>query len=166
MRAWKHGFNVKMFCFSHAYQATTNLKQFLSWKLKSYFIYPFLCQLKLGKSLQKSCVIFFFCLSWHFKWENSVFWKASFCKTKYFATRKNFSFNQCHNKEFCVFSREIYFYKSNRRLFSCVCIAWYKHSRGSRLCITVANSPNPSCVYIRLCKCRKRFLYQNACWVP
>ena len=45
----------------------------------------------------------------------------------------------------------------------CVCVAWYKHDRGwensrrlckpetkSRVCITVENSPNPSCVYIRL----------------
>ena len=61
------------------------------------------------------------------------------------------------------------FYKSNRKLFSCVCIAWYKHSRrwensrqlgkpstSSRVCITVSNSPNPSSVYIRLCKDRKK----------
>ena len=60
-------------------------------------------------------------------------------------------------------------YLSNRKLFSCVCIAWYKHSRGwensrqlckpstsSRVCITVENSPNPSSVYIRLCKHRKK----------
>ena len=25
---------------------------------------------------------FFFLLSWHFKWEKSVFWKASFCNTR------------------------------------------------------------------------------------
>ena len=63
------------------------------------------------------------------------------------------------------------FYKSNRKLFSCVCIAWYKYSRrwensrklckpstSSRVCITVSNSPNLSRVYIRLCKHGKRFL--------
>ena len=57
------------------------------------------------------------------------------------------------------------FYKSNRKLFSCVCIAWYKHSRrwenSRQLCkpeTTVSNSPNPSRVYIRLCKHGKRFL--------
>ena len=74
-------------------------------------------------------------------------------------------------KEFCVFFSGKLFYKSNRKLFSCVCIAWYKHSRrwensrqlckpstSSRVCITVSNSPNPSCVYIRLCKHGKRFL--------
>ena len=66
------------------------------------------------------------------------------------------------------------FYKSNTKLSSCVCIAWYKHSRGwensrqlckpemkSRLCIIVSNSPNPSRVYIRLCKQGKRFLLLN-----
>ena len=74
-------------------------------------------------------------------------------------------------KEFCVFFSGKLFYKSNRKLFSCVCIAWYKHSRGwensrqlckpetqSRVCITVSNSPTHSRVYIRLCKHAKRFL--------
>ena len=73
-------------------------------------------------------------------------------------------------KSFAFFSGKL-FYKSNRKLFSCVCIAWYKHLRGwensrqsckpstsSRGCITVSNSPNPSRVYIRLCKHGKRFL--------
>ena len=55
------------------------------------------------------------------------------------------------------------FYKSNRKLFSCVCIAWkilenfrqlYKPETKSRVCITVSNSR----VYIRLCKHGKRFL--------
>ena len=74
-------------------------------------------------------------------------------------------------KEFCVFFSGKLFYKSNRKLFSCLCIAWHKHSRrwedsrqlskpstSSRVCITVSNSPNASRVYIRLCKLGKRFL--------
>ena len=53
-----------------------------------------------------------------------------------------------------------------------VCIAWCKHERGlensrqlckpstsSWVCITVENSPNPSRVYIRLCKHRKKVFY-------
>ena len=61
---------------------------------------------------------------------------------------------------------------SNRKLFSSVWIAWYKHERGWenlrqlskpeanwRVCTTVENSPNPSCVYIRLCKQRKKVVY-------
>ena len=77
-----------------------------------------------------------------------------------FATGKNFSFNQSHTKSFAFFSRESY-YKSNRKLFSCVCIAWYKHERrweNSRQLCKPSNSPNPSRVYIRLCKHGKRFL--------
>ena len=34
----------------------------------------------------------------------------------------------------------------------------YEPSTSSWVCITVSNSPNPSRVYIRLCKHRKRFL--------
>ena len=81
------------------------------------------------------------------------------------------------HKEFCVFFSGKLFYKSNRKLFSCVCIAWYKHSRcwensrrlckpstSSRVCITVANSPNSSRVYIRLCKHGKRFLLLYNYW--
>ena len=54
----------------------------------------------------------------------------------------------------------------------CVCIAWFKHERGwensrqlckpetkSRVCITVESSPNPSSVYMRLCKHRKKVFY-------
>ena len=37
-----------------------------------------------------------------------------------FATGKNFSFNQCHKRVLRFFSGKV-FYKSNRKLFSCVC---------------------------------------------
>ena len=40
-----------------------------------------------------------------------------------FATGKNFPFNQCHTKSFAFFFAGKLFYKSNRKLFSCVCIA-------------------------------------------
>ena len=71
------------------------------------------------------------------------------------------------NAKFHWFLRSL----QNRKLFSCVCIAWYKHERGcentrqscklstsSRVCITASNSPNPSRGYIRLCNHGKRFL--------
>ena len=74
-------------------------------------------------------------------------------------------------KKFCVFFSGKLFYKSNRKLFSCVCVAWYIHLRCwensrwlckpstlSQVCITVSNSPKPSHVYIRLCKHGKHFL--------
>ena len=176
-----------MFCFSranHVQNSTSLLYLPIPLSAESWKIFTNkLCQ-------------FCFRLSWHFKREKSVFWKHLFAKQELitraklrvqdFATGKNFSFNQCHNKAFCAlrfslvrisllisaitkcfaFFSGTLFYESNRKLFSCVCIAWYKHSRGwensnetkSRVCITVSNSPNPSCVYIRLCKHGKRFL--------
>ena len=78
---------------------------------------------------------------------------------------------------FFIFSRLVvfrrsYFIKAIKwKLFSCVCIARYKHSRGwensrrlckrstsSWVCITVSNSPIPFRIYIRLCKHGKLFL--------
>ena len=40
-----------------------------------------------------------------------------------FATGENVSFNQCHNKEFCVLSRERVSIKALENFFSCICIA-------------------------------------------
>ena len=78
------------------------------------------------------------------------------------------------NKRVLLFFSWKLCYKSNRKLFPCVCISWYKHSRGwensrqlckpstsSRVCITVSNSPNPSRIYIRLWKHGKHFLLLN-----
>ena len=82
MTVCKKGFDVKMFCFFHAYHTSTNLKKVFELKTQQvYFISPFLCRLKLEKSLQTSSVNFFFHLSWHFNQGKSVFWKASSCKT-------------------------------------------------------------------------------------
>ena len=74
-RVCKHGCDVKVFCFSRANHASTNLKTFLSWKLDKFTHCPFPLRFKLVKSLQKCCVNFF---GWHFKREKSPFWKASF----------------------------------------------------------------------------------------
>ena len=123
------------------------------------------------KIVTKKVCQFFFRLSWHFKRENSVFWKASFCKTRTDYACKT-SWTSAIQRVLRFYSGNL-FYKSNRKHFSCVCIAWHKHSRGwensqqlckpstlSRVCITVSNSPNPSRVYIRLCKHGKRFLFR------
>ena len=133
------------------------------------------------KIFTKHAVSNFFHISWHFRWEKSIFWKASFLKNNNwlcsrlhvqdFVTGENFSFNQFHNKDFCVFffSGKL-IYKSKRKPFSCICIAWYKHSRGGRILDSFATldfvlglhnwleSSNPSCFYITLCKHGKGFL--------
>ena len=112
MRVYKHGCYVKMFYFSRANHASTNLKKVLSWKIRRqvYFIYPFPCRLKLGKSLQTCCVNFFFA------WAdilNAYFEKHLFCKTRTdytyklrvqdFATGNNLSFNQLSKQESFAF---------------------------------------------------------------
>ena len=87
-----------------------------------------------------------------------------------FSTDENFSFNQCHNKEFCVSSRESRFIKGIEIFFPV--FAWPDiNTRGvGRIFdsyvnprhITVSNSPNPSRVYIRLCKHGKGFYCLNS----
>ena len=42
-------------------------------------------------------------------------------------------------------------------------LSWQLSKPSSRVCITVSNSPNPSRVYIRLCKHGKRFLLPLNC---
>ena len=179
MRVCKHGCGVRMFCISHANHASTNLKKFSSSKLDKFTLFS---HSFVGWNLEngyKESVSIFFRLSWREK--SPYFGKHLFAKQELimrarlrgqdFATGKNFSFNQCHTKSFAFFFSRKLFYKRNRKLFSCVCIAWYKHSRrsensrqlckpstSSRVCITVSNSPNPSRAYIRLCKHGKRFL--------
>ena len=173
MRVCKHGCGVNMFCFSRANHASTNLKKFSSSKLGKFtlFTHSFV-----GWNLEnryKEGVSIFLRLSWHFKRQKSVFGKHLFAKQELitrarlrgqgFATGKNFSFNQCNNQEFCVFfSRESYFIKAienSRRWENSRQLC--KPSTSSRVCITVSNSPNPSRVYIRLCKHGKRFLLLN-----
>ena len=80
MRVCKHGCGVKLFGFSRANHASTNLKKFSSSKLDKFtlFTHSFV---RSGKSLRRRWVNFLR-LSWHFKLEKSVFCKASFCKTR------------------------------------------------------------------------------------
>ena len=81
MRVCKHGCGVKMFCFLRANHAGRNLTKFSSSKLDKFtlFTHSFV-----GWNLEivTKKVSGFFRLSWHFKREKSVFWKASVCKTR------------------------------------------------------------------------------------
>ena len=154
-----------MFCFLHANHASMNLKKLLSSKLDKFTLFT---HSLVGWNLEnhyKESVSIFFHLSWHFKQESPYFGSHLFAKQelitharlhgKDFATGKNFSFNQCHTKSFAFFLGNL-FYKSNRKLFSCICIAWYKHSRrwensrqlckpstSSRVCILSRILPTP-----------------------
>ena len=77
MRVCKHGYGVKMFCFSSANHTATNLETFLSSKLDKFTL---LTHSLIGWNLEnryKEVVSIFFRLSWHFKREKSVFWELS-----------------------------------------------------------------------------------------
>ena len=181
MRVCKRGCGVKLFCFSRANHASTNLEKFSGSKLHKFTLFTYS---SVGWNLEnryKEGVSVFFRLSWHFKREKSVFWIASFLQNKNWLRVQDVVYKTLRlvrisllistiTKSLRFFSGKL-FYKSNRKLFSCVCIAWYKHSRrwensrqlckpstSSRVCITVSNSPNPSRVYNRLWKHGKRFL--------
>ena len=177
MRVCKHGCEVKMFCFSHANHASTNLKKVSSWKTRQvYFIYQFPRRLKLQKSLETCCVNFF-SLELKTRILESIFFAKQRLITRTRLVYKTSWLVRISlliialNKRVLLFSRESYFIKAKENFFSCVCISWYKRSRGwensrqlgkpstsSRVCMTASNSPNPSRVYMRLCKHGKRFL--------
>ena len=96
-----------------------------------------------------------------FKREKPEFWKVSFFAKQGLITRTSFVYKNSRLVRICplirALNKRVYlfffsgklFYKSNRKRFSCVCISWYKHSRGwensrqlckpetkSRVCIT------------------------------
>ena len=118
MRVCKHGCDVKLFCFSRANHASTNLKKFSSSKLDKFTLISHSFVGWNMKNRYKEGESIFLRFSWHFKREKCVFCKASFCKTRTdararlrgqdFGTGKNFSFNQCSTKSFGFFSRERY----------------------------------------------------------
>ena len=119
MSVCKHGCDMKMFCFSRPNHASTNLKKVLSWKPQQvYFVHPFPCPLKLGKSLETCCVNFFFARGDILSEKKPYFGKHLFCKTRTdnayklrvqdFATGKNLSFNQWSKQEsFAFFLKKV-----------------------------------------------------------
>ena len=108
---------------ARANHASTNLKKFLSWKLDKFTLFTHSLVSWNLENLYKHAMSVCFRLSWHFKREKSVFWKAYFLAKQElimwarlhvpdFATGKNFSFNQSGNKEFRIFSWESEFIKA------------------------------------------------------
>ena len=96
-----------------------------SWSESNFILFLFFYSIRVGPSWSDP--------DWRSKLIRSdfctcLFWKTSFgkkrtdyvCKTSIvqdFVTGKNFSFNQCHNKEFCIFSWESYFIKAIKNFF-------------------------------------------------
>ena len=59
MGVCKHGWDVKMFCFSRANQASTNLKTFLSWKLHKFTLFTHSLVGWNVENLSKTCFVNF-----------------------------------------------------------------------------------------------------------
>ena len=121
-------------------------KSFLVENSTSFLYLPIPSSAETWKILKHAVPIFFHS-SWHFGWEKSIFWKASFLKNNNwscsrlhvqdFGTGENFSFNQ-FQLHLCFFSGKL-IYKSKRKRFSCIGIAWCEHSRGGRILDSFAN---------------------------
>ena len=129
----------RCFAFSRTNHASTNLQKFSSSKLDKFTLFSHSFVSWNLENRYKEGVSIFFHLSWHFKQEKSVFWKAIFLQNKNWLRVQDFVYKTLRlvrisllirtvTKSLRFFSGEL-FYKSNRKLFSCVCIAWYKHSR-------------------------------------
>ena len=139
IRVCKHCCDVKMFCFPRANKASTNLKKVLSWKtLQVYFISSSVETWKIFRNMLGK-----FIFSWAdiLSEKNPYFGKHLFFAKHGLITRTSFVcktsrlvrislLNNGLNERVLLFVSGKFFYKSNRKLFSCVCLAWYKHSRG------------------------------------
>ena len=89
MRVCKHGFEVKMSCFSRTNHASKIWKRFLSSKLDKFTFYITIpSSAETWNIFTNKLCQFYFRLSWHFKGEKSVFWKASVFKTRTEYARK------------------------------------------------------------------------------
>ena len=123
---------------------------------RSYFIYPLPHRLKLSLKLtfqERKIHI----LESTFFAKQELITHARLCVQTSWLVRISFLISAI-TKSFAFFLREVNLSKQKKTI-SCVCIAWYKHSRGwvnwvnsqqlykpstsSRVCITVSDSPNP-----------------------
>ena len=155
MRVCKHGCGIKMFCFSQTNHTSINLKKFSSSNLDKFTIFT---HSFVGWNLEnryKQGVSFFFSLKLTFLARKMRILESIFLQNKNWLRVQDFVDKTLRlvrisllisaiQRVLRFFSGNL-FYKSNRKLFSCVCIVWYKHSRGWK------NSQ-------QLCKHRKCFL--------
>ena len=142
MGVCKHVWDVKMFCFSRVLIRKAQIWK-CSWvEISISLLYlPIPLSVETWKIFTKHALSIFFSLKLTFQVRQICNLESLFLakqelitrarlRVHDFTTGENFSFNQRHNKEFCVFVSRKLIYKTNRKLFSCICIAWYKHSKG------------------------------------
>ena len=158
MRACKHGCGVKMFCFSRANHASTNLKKFSSSKLDKFTLFTHSFVGWNLEHLYKQAVSILFSLKLTFKARKIRILVSIFLQNKNWLRVEAFVYTTLRlvrislligaiTKSFAFFSGKL-FYKSNGKLFSCVCIAWYKHSRRWENSRPLCKPSTSSLVYI------------------
>ena len=141
MRVCKHGCDVKMSCFSCPNHASTNLKKFELKNLSSLLYLPISSSAETWKIFRNMQCQLFFTWADNLREKNPYFGKHLFCKTRTWLRIQIFVYKTLWlvrisllisplNKRVLLFFFGKLFYKSNRKIFSCVCISWYKHSRG------------------------------------
>ena len=180
MRVCKHGCDVRCFAFRPLITQARIWKSFSDQNSTSSLYLPIPSSAETWKIFTNKLCHLFFRLSWHFKRKKNRILESIFLQNKKWLHVQDFVYRTLRLvrislliiaiRKSCAFFLRKVIYKSNRKLFSGVCIAWYKHSRGwensrqlckpstsSRVYITVSNSPNPSSVYIRAMQTRKTF---------
>ena len=74
--------SLRCFAFRWLISQAQIWKRFFSSKLNKFTLFNHSFVSWNLENLYKQALSIFFCLSWRFKWKKSVFWKASFCKTR------------------------------------------------------------------------------------
>ena len=82
MRVCKHGCDVRCFAFRALITQARIWKRLSDQNSTSSLYLPISSSAETWKIFTNKLCQLFFRLSWHFKREKSVFWKASFCKNK------------------------------------------------------------------------------------
>ena len=140
LRVCKHRCDVKMFFFSRANHASTNLKKFLSSKLDKFTLFTHSLVSWSLENLYKQAVWILFSLKLTFLARKIRTLESILLQNKNWLRVQDFVYKTLRlvrislliraiTKSFAFFLGKL-FDKSNRKLFFCVCVAWYKHSRG------------------------------------
>ena len=137
-----------MFCFSRANHASTNLKQLSSSKLDKFTLFTHSFVGWILENRYKEGVSIFFRIRIS---ENIFLQNKNWLRVQDFVDKTlrlvRISLLISAIQRVLRFSSGNLFYKSNRKLFSCVCIAWYKYSRRWENSRQLCKPETKSCLY-------------------
>ena len=139
MRVFKNGWGAKMFCFSRANHTAWISKSSQVQNLTSLLYLPIPSLAETWKIVTRKVCRFFFSPKLTVKARKVRILESIFLQNKNWLRVQDFVDKilrlvrislliSAIQRVLRFFSGNL-FYKSNRKLFSCVCIAWYQHSR-------------------------------------